>query len=58
MSVGFPIPSSNFTATLQPHNINGDGLELSSRSPLEFPGHYLSAVAGRVAVRAQAARLP
>ncbi len=44
VSVGFPIPSSNFTATLEPHNIDGDGLELSSRSSLEFPGHYLSAV--------------
>ena len=44
VSVGFPIPSSNFTATLQPHNVDGDGLLLSSKSELEFPGHYLSAV--------------
>ena len=44
VSVGFPIPSSNFTATLQPHNVDGDGLLLSSKSDLEFPGHYLSAV--------------
>src|ERR671920_2135561 len=44
VSVGFPIPSSNFTATLQPRNVDGDGLLLSSRSDLPFPGHYLSAV--------------
>ena len=44
MSVGFPIPSSNFTATLQPHNVDSDGLLLSSKFDLEFPGHYLSAV--------------
>jgi hypothetical protein len=44
VSVGFPIPSSNFTATLEPHNIDGDGLLLWSRSSLPFPGHYLSSV--------------
>ena len=44
VSVGFPIPSSNFTATLQPHNVDGDGLLLTSRIELPFPGHYLSAV--------------
>ena len=44
VSVGFPIPSSNFTATLQPRNVDGDGLLLTSKSDLEFPGHYLSAV--------------
>jgi hypothetical protein len=44
VSVGFPIPSSNFTATLEPHNIDGDGLLLCSRSSLPFPGHYLSSV--------------
>jgi hypothetical protein len=44
VSVGFPIPSSNFTATLQPHNVDGDGLLLTSKSDLPFPGHYLSAV--------------
>lgn len=44
VSVGFPIPSSNFTATLEPRNVDGDGLLLTSRSSLEFPGHYLSAV--------------
>ena len=51
VSVGFPIPSSNFTATLQPRNIDGDGLLLTSRSDLPFPGHYLSAVEdGRLTV--------
>src|SRR3954449_163525 len=44
VSVGFPIPRSNFTATLEPHNVDGDGLLLTSRSELPFPGHYLSAV--------------
>ena len=44
ISVGFPIPSSNFTATLEPHNVDGDGLLLWSRSSLPFPGHYLSSV--------------
>jgi len=44
VSVGFPIPSSNFTATLEPRNVDGDGLLLTSRSALEFPGHYLSAI--------------
>jgi hypothetical protein len=43
VSVGFPIPSSNFTATLLPRNIDGDGLLLTSRSEEPFPGHYLSA---------------
>ncbi len=32
MSVGFPIPSANFTAIL------------TSRTDLAFPGHYLSSV--------------
>jgi hypothetical protein len=44
VSVGFPIPSSNFTATLQPRNAGSDGLLLTSKSDLPFPGHYLSAV--------------
>ncbi len=44
VSVGFPIPSSNFTATLEPRNVDGDGLLLASRSSLPFPGHYLSSV--------------
>jgi hypothetical protein len=44
VSVGFPIPSSNFTATLLPHNGGEHGLVLSTRSELPFPGHYLSSV--------------
>jgi hypothetical protein len=44
VSVGFPIPSANFTATLEPRNVDGDGLLLTSRSKLAFPGHYLSSV--------------
>ena len=44
VSVGFPIPSSNFTATLLPHNAGDHGLMLSTRSDLPFPGHYLSSV--------------
>jgi hypothetical protein len=44
VSVGFPIPSSNFTATLEPRNVGHDELLLTSRSELPFPGHYLSSV--------------
>jgi hypothetical protein len=44
VSVGFPIPGSNFTATLLPRNAGEHGFELTSRSDLPFPGHYLSSV--------------
>jgi hypothetical protein len=44
VSVGFPIPSANFTATLEPRNTGDDDLLLTSRSELPFPGHYLSSV--------------
>jgi hypothetical protein len=44
VSVGFPLPDGNFTATLLPIANRGDGLLLSSRSELAYPGHYLSAV--------------
>jgi hypothetical protein len=44
VSVGFPIPSANFTATLEPRNIGEHDLLLTSRSELPFPGHYLSSV--------------
>ena len=44
VSVGFPIPSANFTATLEPHNAGTHDLLLTSRSELPFPGHYLSSV--------------
>jgi hypothetical protein len=42
VSVGFPIPQANFTATLAPSARPGGGLVLSSRSELEHPGHYLT----------------
>ena len=44
VSVGFPIPSANFTATLLPQNAGDHDFVLSSRTDLEFPGHYLSSV--------------
>jgi hypothetical protein len=44
VSVGFPIPSANFTATLEPRNTGQHDLLLTSRSELDFPGHYLSSV--------------
>ena len=45
VSVGFPIPGSNFTATLLPRNAAEHDFELTSRTDLPFPGHYLSSVA-------------
>jgi hypothetical protein len=44
VSVGFPIPSANFTATLLPLNAGEHDFELTSRSDLDFPGHYLSSI--------------
>src|ERR671920_1059491 len=44
VSVGFPIPSANFTATLEPRNAGEHDLLLTSRSGLPYPGHYLSSV--------------
>jgi hypothetical protein len=44
VSVGFPIPNANFTATLEPRNAGEHDLLLTSRSELPFPGHYLSSV--------------
>jgi GNAT superfamily N-acetyltransferase len=44
VSVGFPIPSANFTATLLPRNVGEHDLLLTSRTDLPFPGHYLSSV--------------
>jgi hypothetical protein len=44
VSVGFPIPSANFTATLLPRNAAEHDFLLTSRSDLDFPGHYLSSV--------------
>jgi hypothetical protein len=44
VSVGFPIPSANFTATLLPRNAGEDNLVLTSQTELAYPGHYLSSV--------------
>ena len=44
VSVGFPIPGTNFTATLLPRNAGEHDLLLTSRSDLAFPGHYLSSI--------------
>ncbi len=44
VSVGFPIPSANFTATLLPQNAGEHDFELTSRTELAYPGHYLSSV--------------
>ena len=43
VSVGFPLPESNFTATLLPYNQNGRHFLLKSRNTgLDYPGHYLA----------------
>lgn len=44
VSVGFPLPQSSFTATLEPRTRAGGGLVLTSRSDLSHPGHYLTFV--------------
>ena len=44
VSVGFPIPDANFTATLLPSNAGAHDFLLTSRGELPFPGHYLSSV--------------
>jgi hypothetical protein len=44
VSVGFPIPNANFTATLLPRNAGEHDFLLTSRADLPFPGHYLSSV--------------
>ena len=44
VSVGFPVPQANFTATLLPRSRAGGGLVLTSRSGLRDPGHYLTYV--------------
>ena len=44
VSVGFPLPDSNFTATLLPSNLEDGNFKLSTRNTsLPFPGHYLTA---------------
>ena len=42
VSVGFPVPYGSFTATLAPVARDDGGLTLTSRSPLDHPGHYLT----------------
>ncbi len=44
VSVGFPIPSANFTATLLPRNAGAHDFLLTSQTELAYPGHYLSSV--------------
>lgn len=45
VSVGFPLPEANFTATLMPYNNRGSGLLLKTMNTgSRFPGHYLSDV--------------
>jgi hypothetical protein len=44
VSVGFPIPRANFTATLLPSNAGEHDFVLTSRTELDFAGHYLSSV--------------
>jgi hypothetical protein len=45
VSVGFPLPQANFTATLAPRRRDGGGLRLTSRDTDGQTGHYLSHVA-------------
>jgi len=43
VSVGFPLPEANFTATLLPYNKDGRNFILKTRDTgLPYPGHYLS----------------
>jgi hypothetical protein len=43
VSVGFPLPEANFTATLLPHNHDRNHFLLASRDTgFAYPGHYLS----------------
>jgi len=43
VSVGFPLPDANFSATLLPSNLKDGNFQLSTRdTSLPFPGHYLT----------------
>ena len=44
VSVGFPIPNANFTATLLPRNAGEHDFLLTSDTDLPYTGHYLSSV--------------
>ena len=45
VSVGFPLPRANFTATLRPYNVDGGAFLLRSHDTgHDYTGHYLSAI--------------
>jgi hypothetical protein len=44
VSVGFPVPQGNFTATLTPRARDDGGVTLTTRSELAHAGHYLTYV--------------
>ena len=44
VSVGFPLPQANFTATLEPRVRRDGGLTLTSRGVTEHAGHYMTYV--------------
>jgi hypothetical protein len=57
VSVGFPVPSGSFTATLAPEPRDDGGLRLTSRGAPSDAGHYL-AVVDRDSDRLSAASVP
>ncbi len=57
VSVGFPVPSGSFTATLAPEPREDGGLRLTSRGAPSDAGHYL-AVVDRDSDRLSAASVP
>src|SRR3954469_16563124 len=44
VSVGFPVPNANFSATMEPRHAGERDFLLTSLTELAFPGHYLSSV--------------
>ena len=52
VSVGFPLPRANFTATLLPYNLDAGRFLLRTHDTgRDYPGHYLSAIEdGRLTV--------
>jgi hypothetical protein len=44
VSVGFPLPQANFTATLEPCVRHDNGLTLTSRGVTQHAGHYMTYV--------------
>jgi hypothetical protein len=45
VSVGFPLPGANFTATLLPYNLQGSDFLLKTHNlGFDYPGHYLSVI--------------